>query len=97
MPGPSRIVAPGFFYCRVHETEKEAKQMGRGRSDLRRPYGPGDYYLVSGRQAGTYWQKADGLVVQLAAGESTRSRRAPAVRESFPLLASWRIAFARFA
>jgi len=47
--------------------------MTRQKIELARPYGRDDVELVRGAKRGTYWQAADGLVVQLAAGEVERN------------------------
>ena len=51
-------------------TTRKVMKMKRTTEDLKRPYREGDYRLLRAGRCGTYWQRPDGHLVQLAASET---------------------------
>jgi hypothetical protein len=69
--------------------------MKRAKEDFAMPYGFRDFEFVRAGPDGAYWQRADGMVVRMAAAEGDR---APPMRKAdgrSSSLAGWEIALGR--
>jgi len=68
--------------------------MKRAKADFAEPYGLRDFEFVRAGPEGAYWQRADGMVVRMAAAERGRARMREA-RDSESTLSDWEIALGR--
>jgi hypothetical protein len=68
--------------------------MKRAREDFAGPYGLRDFEFVGAGPEGAYWQRADGMVVRMAAAErsSARMREVKGQEASAP---EWEVALGR--
>jgi len=68
--------------------------MKRAKADFAEPYGLRDFEFVRAGPEGAYWQRADGMVVRMAAAERGRARMREA-RGSETTPSEWEIALGR--
>jgi hypothetical protein len=68
--------------------------MKRAKEDFARPYGLRDFEFVRAGPDGAYWQRADGMVVRVAAAERDRARMREALDQEASMR-EWEIALGR--
>jgi hypothetical protein len=68
--------------------------MKRAKENFARPYGLRDFEFVRAGPDGAYWQRADGMVVRMAAAEGDRAQMQKADSRSSSL-AEWEVALGR--
>jgi hypothetical protein len=68
--------------------------MKRAKANFARPYGLRDFEFVRAGPDGAYWQRADGMVVRMAAAEGDRAQMQKADGRSSSL-AEWEVALGR--
>lgn len=68
--------------------------MKRAKEDFAEPYGLRDFEFVRAGPDGAYWQRADGMVVRMAAAERGRARMREAADQDASMR-EWEVALGR--
>ena len=68
--------------------------MKRAKADFAEPYGLRDFEFVRAGPDGAYWQRADGMVVRMAAAERGRARMREAADQDASMR-EWEVALGR--
>ena len=78
----------------MQHNNREANEMKRAKANFARQYELSDFEFVRAGPDGAYWQRADGMVVRIAAAEGDRAPKQEADSRGSSL-AEWEIALGR--
>jgi hypothetical protein len=79
---------------KTQDNNREANEMKRAKANFAMPYGLRDFEFVRAGPDGTYWRRADGMVVRMAAADTERAPMQEADRR-ISSTAEWEVGLGR--